>query len=164
MMVVVLGGRVAYYPHPKHPKGRKRCDTEEEKVTMAPRRRHDTPVAPPNPISTIILRSKVKLIKSKKKHRSESQSGAKRRLDIESPSRNQIVGAFSGVSSLCIRLGIFWFQRRWSSESNDSRTKVRTRHAASVCVCDTSLLWSSAPLVQTSFTPSHIFAQYPMSD
>ena len=72
MMVVVLGGRVAYYPHPKHPKGRKRCDTEEEKVTMAPRRRHDTPVAPPNPISTIILRSKVKLIKSKKKHRSES--------------------------------------------------------------------------------------------
>ena len=72
VMVVVLGGRVAYYPHPKHPKGRKRCDTEEEKVTMAPRRRHDTPVAPPNPISTIILRSKVKLIKPMKKHRSES--------------------------------------------------------------------------------------------
>ena len=46
--------------------------TEEEKVTMAPRRRHDTPVAPPNPISTIILRSKVKLIKPMKKHRSES--------------------------------------------------------------------------------------------
>ena len=146
VIVVVLGGRVAYYPHPKHPKGRKRCDTEEEKVTMAPRRRHDTPVAPPNPISTIILRSKVKLIKPMKKHRSESQSSAKRRLDLESPSRNQILGAFSEVSSLCIILGIFWFQRRWSPDSNDSRTKVKTRHAASVCVtllhCGTLRLWS----------------------
>ena len=65
------------------------------------------------------------------------------------------MGAFSEVSYLCIRLGIFWFQRRWSSESNDSRTKVRTRHAASVCVthlyCGTRRLWSKHLLLPLTY-------------
>ena len=150
-MAVVLGGRVAYYPHPKHPKGRKRCDTEEEKVTMAPRRRHDTPVAPPNPISTIILRSKV------------NWSNQWRNIDQNltvALKEDLILRALLGIkywalSSLCIRLGIFLFQRRWSPDSNDSRTKVRTRHAASVCVthlhCGTPRLWSKLLLLPLTY-------------